>query len=175
VSVTKTRRLEIQRQSRLRHGARWNATTRLKRQLNHAEALEKEAAKRQRDHAQILQTKKRFYQQHRAQVLAECQLRDSTYRERRNERERQRRTRKRQGLVDLTPMQWEFILERFHGGCAYCDRHDVPLTQDHVTPIARGGAHTASNVVPACASCNQQKGLNGPLRPVQPMLEGLFI
>ena len=35
-------------------------------------------------------------------------------------------------------------------------------TIDHVIPIARGGAHSIDNVVPACGFCNCSKG-NKPL------------
>ena len=47
------------------------------------------------------------------------------------------------------------------------------LTMDHITPISKGGAHTASNIVPACQSCNSKKNNRAPLKPVQPILEGL--
>jgi 5-methylcytosine-specific restriction endonuclease McrA len=44
--------------------------------------------------------------------------------------------------------------------CVYCA---TPLeigaaTLDHVYPLAHGGAHTAGNVVTACAPCNRLKG-----------------
>ena len=28
---------------------------------------------------------------------------------------------------------------------------------DHALPLSRGGAHTATNVVPACTACNSRK------------------
>lgn len=43
--------------------------------------------------------------------------------------------------------------------CAYCGK-ETPnklRTADHVTPLIRGGAHSASNLVMACAPCNQGK------------------
>lgn len=44
--------------------------------------------------------------------------------------------------------------------CAYCH---APLTADnrhidHVTPLSRGGVHSADNIVAACQSCNATKG-----------------
>ncbi|MFF4021460.1 HNH endonuclease [Nocardia elegans] len=39
--------------------------------------------------------------------------------------------------------------------CVYCSGPFEHL--DHATPIARGGAHSLENVVPACAACNESK------------------
>lgn len=44
--------------------------------------------------------------------------------------------------------------------CVYCgarlDQHTATL--DHVSPLARGGAHEIGNLVSACAPCNRLKG-----------------
>lgn len=58
---------------------------------------------------------------------------------------------------DLTFEQWQGILEKYTRRCAYCGNPDAK-TMDHVTPISKGGFHTASNVVPSCRSCNSKKG-----------------
>lgn len=42
--------------------------------------------------------------------------------------------------------------------CQYCGKHSTTLTIDHVIPRHKGGLHTWSNVVAACASCNHHKG-----------------
>lgn len=59
--------------------------------------------------------------------------------------------------ADLTADQWLQIVAGFEGHCAYCDCDDRPLVMEHMTPLARGGKHTASNVVPACQPCNARK------------------
>jgi 5-methylcytosine-specific restriction endonuclease McrA len=50
--------------------------------------------------------------------------------------------------------------------CAYCGRScftdrpqhaDDRLATEHMLPLARGGTHTAANVVPACRKCNAGK------------------
>src|SRR5215831_12036143 len=56
-------------------------------------------------------------------------------------------------LNDLTAVQWESIKQQFGYRCAYCDRKMQRLTQDHITPLSKGGSHTMSNIVPACKSC----------------------
>lgn len=60
-------------------------------------------------------------------------------------------------IVSITPMQWADTLEYFGNACAYCLRTGVALTQDHVTPVARGGDHSQDNIVPACRGCNARK------------------
>jgi 5-methylcytosine-specific restriction endonuclease McrA len=42
--------------------------------------------------------------------------------------------------------------------CQYCGRQSSRLTIDHVTPRHRGGDHTWTNLVTACAECNLRKG-----------------
>lgn len=59
---------------------------------------------------------------------------------------------------DLTGAQWTEIKAAYGHRCAYCGCKPKRLTQDHVIPLAKGGHHTASNVVPACQPCNSRKG-----------------
>lgn len=83
-----------------------------------------------------------------------------------------RRARKRQAPVnDLSHAQWLEIQEVFQHRCAYCGkRAKGHLTQDHITPLSKGGAHTATNILPACATCNARKHAGNVLTAVQPML-----
>lgn len=72
------------------------------------------------------------------------------------------RARKRNAPVnDLTALQWlvlsEVIQNRF---CAYCGFRFEKLTQEHMTPLSRGGSHTITNIVGACRSCNCSKHTN---------------
>ena len=68
-----------------------------------------------------------------------------------------RRARLASVLTTLTAAEWEAILEAAGHACIYCGSHEPP-TMDHLTPLARGGEHTAENVAPACLPCNQSKG-----------------
>lgn len=60
--------------------------------------------------------------------------------------------------ITLTTIEWEHIKAQYQYKCAYCDKVPTLLTQDHVIPLSKGGLHTASNIVPACAHCNLVKG-----------------
>ena len=59
---------------------------------------------------------------------------------------------------DFSQTDWEYLLEMHEYHCAYCHRADVKLTQDHIVPLSKGGAHTWTNIAPACLSCNSSKG-----------------
>lgn len=48
----------------------------------------------------------------------------------------------------------------YGGACAYCD--GTATTIDHVIPLAQGGPHLITNLVPACGRCNFQKGNRTP-------------
>jgi 5-methylcytosine-specific restriction endonuclease McrA len=71
---------------------------------------------------------------------------------------------------DLTAAQWTAIKAHYSYRCVYCGTKPKRLTQDHVTPLSKGGSHTVSNIVPACRSCNSRKGTGGPIVPIQPLL-----
>lgn len=60
--------------------------------------------------------------------------------------------------------QWrDSIKTAWNNRCAYCGQPPIDdnslseLTIDHVRPKSRGGEDRTSNVIPACASCNQAK------------------
>ena len=51
----------------------------------------------------------------------------------------------------------------YHGNkCVYCNSTDN-LHADHQIPLSRGGTNFASNMVPACASCNCSKNDKTPI------------
>jgi len=72
-------------------------------------------------------------------------------------------------ISDFTRAQWDALKRQYAYRCAYCGKKPQRLTQDHVIPLARGGNHTASNIVPACLRCNVRKSAN-PAPPFQPTL-----
>ena len=56
----------------------------------------------------------------------------------------------------LSAEEWTGCKAHF-GGCCYCDKRTRALEQDHFVALKRGGGYTASNIVPACRSCNASK------------------
>lgn len=74
-------------------------------------------------------------------------------------------------INDFTAAQWKDMQAHYKHCCVYCGkRAKGKLTQDHITPLAKGGNHTKANIVPACKSCNSRKHTNAPPVPVQPLL-----
>lgn len=60
------------------------------------------------------------------------------------------------------------ILRRDNHTCRYCGASapSVPLTVDHVTPVALGGGDGPTNLVTACQPCNAGKSASSPDAPV---------
>ena len=61
--------------------------------------------------------------------------------------------------ADLTIEEWNEALEYFGHACAYCGGQYQVI--EHYIPIVRRGGTTASNCVPACATCNAGKDAKG--------------
>lgn len=72
------------------------------------------------------------------------------------------------------PLTRRAVLDRDGHECVYCGQRADTI--DHVRPRSRGGLHTWTNVVGACARCNHRKGdrllaeigWHLPAPPVQP-------
>ncbi len=118
------------------------------------------------------EVRNRWAKRNRTKLAAQARKRFATseaVKENGRARRRRRRARMAKVATDLTPDQWTSIKEAYGHRCAYCHR-EKPLTQDHVVPISKGGAHTASNIVPACRSCNSSKQAAPPQVVFQPHL-----
>jgi 5-methylcytosine-specific restriction endonuclease McrA len=51
-----------------------------------------------------------------------------------------------------------FIFNYWDWCCAYCGRRTKFLTFDHIIPRSSGGSNRIKNLVPACHTCNLEKG-----------------
>jgi len=81
----------------------------------------------------------------------------------RERNKRQRSIRRGASMGDFTNDQWAQLKKEFDNRCAYCGKRAI-LTQDHVIPLSQGGAHTFTNIVPACQSCNSKKSGRSPVQ-----------
>lgn len=52
----------------------------------------------------------------------------------------------------------EYLLEKWHRKCVYCDAENVPLEVEHIVARANGGSDRVSNLTLACDPCNKRKG-----------------
>jgi 5-methylcytosine-specific restriction endonuclease McrA len=114
---------------------------------------------------------RKYYQQDPAKQYRSHLRWVQTHREQLYHLQRARHVKKHaNGPNDLTLAQWREIKTHYGHCCVYCGRKMHKLTQDHITPLSQGGSHTASNIVPACQSCNSRKKDGPVLKPVQPLL-----
>ena len=56
----------------------------------------------------------------------------------------------------LTREVWLAVCEKYADTCIYCGSKER-ITIEHLTPVSRGGTNEASNLAPACLSCNSSK------------------
>lgn len=113
-----------------------------------------------------------YYLTTREKHLQRCKIYQATHPHVMQVINTRRRARKRAAILnDLTSAQWREIQENQKHQCAYCGkRRKGKLTQDHITPLIKGGNHTLHNVIAVCRSCNSRKGTKPPPIPVQPFL-----
>lgn len=170
---------------KLLYGEAARARSRIYAQIHASEARTRAAAWRT-SHPDYRAHQRLYRTNNLARMLElEAQSREK-YRDQRNEAQRtyhkthpdvasaatgRRRARKACiALNDLSAAQWQEIKAAYGFRCVYCGRKMQRLTMDHITPLSKGGNHTASNVVPACQSCNARKYVGNVLVPVQPLL-----
>src|SRR3954464_3568937 len=58
----------------------------------------------------------------------------------------------------FTKREFAALVRKYHGRCLRCRKGGLKLEPDHVTPIAKGGAHHIRNIQPLCRKCNFAKG-----------------
>ena len=75
------------------------------------------------------------------------------------EAENRRRARKALAVGSHTYEQWMQRVKFYGWRCFYCRTPLIhsTLTKDHRIPLSKGGCDDASNLVPACKTCNSRK------------------
>ena len=75
------------------------------------------------------------------------------------------RNRQRKNLLSIFPIIQQSAIDNLlatnDNQCFYCKveiKRGINLHLDHVVPLSRGGEHSITNLVPACAFCNLKKG-----------------
>ena len=141
-------------------------------QLAHAEEIREKNHLRYEENKEEEQAQRReYYATHKTQALRASRAWRQAHPEKQAEyRIRKRARRLNAPICNLTHAEWEFIKRIANYCCVYCGKRPKRLTKDHITPLSKGGSHTASNIVPACTSCNSRKGNRAIPKPIQPML-----
>lgn len=77
-------------------------------------------------------------------------------------RSQMRKSHKKSCESSLTIKEWKYIKQYFNDTfgdriCPYCNRVMIVITQDHFTPLNKGGGYSITNIIPCCKSCNSSK------------------
>lgn len=119
----------------------------------------------------LAQKQQKYYALHRKERLLNTKTYFNNHKDLCNNLSKRYKSRKRGAMQsDLTLWQWQEIQAVYNYRCVYCDKKPRKLEMDHITPLSKSGNHTASNIVPACRSCNAKKRDKKPLIAVQPLL-----
>lgn len=109
---------------------------------------------------------KKYREKHREQYRATGRLFQKTDKGKlkaKNQYHLRKQRKRLAGGRRITHVQWKTIREAFNGMCAWCRVYKYQC-MDHVVPLAGGGLHCATNVVPSCTSCNLSKSNKDPVR-----------
>ena len=111
----------------------------------------------QKNHERMLARARKY----RAENLKRVKQKNKLYRENNLDKHRAYEATRRAAKFHRGPWisyeEWQTIMRYFDHRCGYCLEKAIPLTQEHMTPLSRGGKHDVENVVPACMSCNNHK------------------
>ena len=115
----------------------------------------------------VRESARQYWQKHKEERLAYNRqyIKEHPEVNRLNSRmQRRKRTTLKRGLVaDFSLVEWHNCLDYWQHKCAVCERpigfwHT--LSQDHWTPLSKGGGYTVGNIVPLChgeGGCNNSK------------------
>lgn len=57
---------------------------------------------------------------------------------------------------------WDRTVAVFGNRCVYCGKRTSSIEIEHFVPVCKGGGTSIGNIVPACRTCNQLKGVSSP-------------
>jgi len=113
---------------------------------------------RQRHPAEHATETRSYYERHKERLAAYFAQYRREHRDVRQGIGARRHARKFGAPGSHTTADWIWLLQFWNWRCAYCGETG-PLQPDHRVPLARGGSNAIENILPACRSCNQRKGL----------------
>lgn len=68
-------------------------------------------------------------------------------------------TRKKKAVGNHSYQEWEELKKQHKFTCLHCKKKEpeIKLSEDHITPLSRGGSDNIENIQPLCRSCNCKK------------------
>lgn len=146
------------RAAQARYYARHRDELLAKKALRRAERPEEARVYRETHKAEIKASSARYYEEHRQEIRERngaWTAADPWYGARRAHHSAMRRA--RHFGIEVGPLTYQDFARLQLLPCAYCGVLPARST-DHVVALSRGGPNTLANLVPACESCNKQKG-----------------
>ena len=113
---------------------------------------------RQRHPAEHAAQTRWYYERHKERLAAYFAQYRREHRDVRQGIGARRHARKFRAPGSHTTVEWIWLLQLWNWRCVYYGETG-PLQPDHRVPLARGGSNAIDNILPACRSCNQRKGL----------------
>jgi 5-methylcytosine-specific restriction endonuclease McrA len=151
---------EINAKRREEHDAEYHKQSEAKRR----ERMATDPALRERR----LESGRRSYERRREQCIQKTREWAAAHPDQVRQYTRTTNFKRRQAVGTHTTAQWIARFEFYGCRCAYCE---CPLTLgeahcDHIIPLNKGGLNWASNLAPACKTCNLRKHIKSwlPLR-----------
>lgn len=159
---------------RLANNEKIKARKRASYHLNIEESRAKDRARRQRDKEKRREQDRTYYLQNRDRLLEDyakkyranpdvVKARVAQYNKEHpewcRERSRMRRVREKGAEGSHTLEQFWYVCDCYLWRCVYCgcELTKKTVTEDHATPLVRGGSDWISNILPACRPCNSRK------------------
>lgn len=104
---------------------------------------------------------RRWYEQNREVTIARTAAWGATHPEQARATKRiivaRRRARQLGSAGRHTLSEWRTLCDQYDHRCLVCGER-LPLTEDHVIPLSKGGSDGIDNIQPLCLPCNQRKG-----------------
>lgn len=156
---------EAQRERARERAREWRAANRDKHRAycaayaaTHSEQARASKSKYKRTHPDVVNEDSRLYRQrHCDEMRARAREYQRTHLTERRVAESKRRARCNGAEGTHTADEWIAVRD-YWGRCLRCGRDDVPLTEDHIIPLSRGGSNDIANIQPLCLPCNSSKG-----------------
>ena len=79
--------------------------------------------------------------------------------DKKREYKRRRRNLEANASGHHTEKEWKDLKDKYGNICLCCKKL-VPLTEDHIVPLTKGGSDFIENIQPLCGSCNSKKHTN---------------
>jgi len=105
--------------------------------------------------------KEKFILEHKEEIERKKELKKIISKNKTKLRQKRYVNRKRGAIGSHTLEEWENLKKKYNNCCAKCGMQEPFtnqwyqfLTEDHITPVSKGGTNFIKNIQPLCHKCN---------------------